>query len=272
MTDDRVGWFYTLAGGFRLALIGGGLVLCTVLVLIAGLVPARVRGARLGGWIVTGMARLAASVFAVRVVCDQPERLRQHRGFVFPNHLSYADIVVLLHLFPLRFLSNHVVERTPLVGWVAKAIGTVFVDRGDRDSRAEARRELAGALEAQDHPPLVLFPEGRIGEGETLHPLRRGAFEVAASGEVPYLLCAIEYSDLETVRWRRGEPFRTALWRLARHRGTIEARLAFLGAVHPTPQDDADALVAQAEHLLGAAICGDEVDAPDAATAEAADR
>lgn len=266
MRNEFTGLLYVLLGGLRLLLVGTGLVVCTLLVLLAGSVPAQARGARLGGWIVTGMARIAAGVFAVRVVCEQPERLRLHRGFVFPNHLSYADIIVLLYLFPLRFLSNHVVERTPLVGWVAKAIGTVFVDRGDRDSRAEARRELAAALEAQDHPSLVLFPEGRIGEGEVLHPLRRGAFEVAASGAVPYLLTAIHYSDLETIQWRRGEPFRTALWRLARHRGVIEAQLSFVGAVHPTPNDDADALVAQAEDLLGAAI------SDDAARAEAADR
>lgn len=267
MTDQQPGLLHTLRGGVRIAVVGIVVVLGTLLVLLAGVIPARVRGARLGGWVVTGMARLAAAVFAVRIACDQPERLRLHRGFVFPNHLSYADVIVLLHLFPLRFLSNHVVERTPLVGWVAKAIGTVFVDRGDQESRADARRELAEALRERDHPPLVLFPEGRIGEGEVLHPLRRGAFEVAAAGAVPYLLCAIHYSDLETIRWRRGEPFRTALWRLARHRGTLEARLVFLGAVHPTAEDDPDALVAHAEEVLGAAIHCD-----DPATAGAADR
>lgn len=254
MTDERKGFLSTLLGSIRLAIVSVIVTVGTIAVLLAGLVPVRVRGARLGGWVVTGMARLAATVFGVRVACEQPERLRLHRGFVFPNHLSYADIIVLLHLFPLRFLSNHVVERTPFVGWVAKAIGTVFVDRGDRDSRAEARRELAEALRERDHPPLVLFPEGRIGEGEYLHPLRRGAFEVAAAGSVPYLLCAIRYSDVETVRWRRGESFATALWRLARHRGPMEARLVFLGAVHPTPDDNADRLVAHAEDLLGEAI------------------
>ncbi len=243
-----------MLGSLRITVVAVVVAVGTLAVLLAGLVPMRVRGARLGGWVVTAMARLAAVAFGVRVACEQPERLRLHRGFVFPNHLSYADIIVLLHLFPLRFLSNHVVERTPFVGWVAKAIGTVFVDRGDRDARAEARRELAEALRERDHPPLVLFPEGRIGEGGYLHPLRRGAFEVAAEGSVPYLLCAIHYSEVETIRWARGEPFMTALWRLARHRGPMEARLVFLGAVHPTPDDEADALVAHAENLLGAEI------------------
>ncbi|MEP0547974.1 MAG: lysophospholipid acyltransferase family protein [Rhodothermales bacterium] len=244
----------SLVGAARFAAAGFVVVVGTVVVLATGWAPLRVRGARLAGWVVTGMARTATTLFGVRIVCDQPERLRLHRGFVFPNHVSFVDILVLLHLFPLRFLSNHVVERTLFVGWVAKAIGTVFVDRRDSEARAEARRELADALAEQDHPPLVLFPEGRIGEGEVLHPLRRGAFEVAAEGAIPYLLCAIRYSDLDAVHWRRREPFFAALWRLARHRGPLTARLVFLGSVHPTPADDPDALVRHAESLLGAAI------------------
>lgn len=246
-------------GLVRLVVVVALILLGTPLVLVARVLPWRVRGARLAGWVATGMARAAAAVFGVRIRCAQPERLRLHRGFVFPNHLSYADIVVLLALFPLRFLSNHVVERTPFVGAVAQAIGTVFVDRGDRTSRAEARSQLADALAERDHPPLVLFPEGRIGEGRVLHPLRRGAFEVAAAGSVPYLLCAIRYSATDTIRWRRGEPFAAALWRLARHRGPLVADLEFLGAVHPSPADDADALVRQAGELLGAAIDPDDV-------------
>lgn len=243
-----------IVGTIRLVLAALVLAVGTVGVLFVGLVPGRVRGARLGGWIATGMARAVAFVFRVRIECDAVERLRLHHGFVFPNHLSYADIVVLLTLFPLRFMSNHVVERVPFVGWVAKSIGTVFVDRGDRASRAQSRRELAEALQKRTHPPLVLFPEGRIGGGDVLHPLRRGAFEVAAAGSVPYLLCAIHYGDVETIRWRRGESFTTSLWRLARHRGVLQARLVFLGTVHPTPDDDASVLVAQAEELLGAEI------------------
>lgn len=241
-------------GVVRLAAVALVLLVGTPAVLAARLLPIRVRGARLAGWVATGMARAAALVFGVRIRCAQPERLRLHRGFIFPNHVSYADIIVLLALFPLRFLSNHVVERTPLVGGVAKAIGTVFVDRGDRASRADARRELGDALAARDHPPLVLFPEGRIGEGHVLHPLRRGAFEVAAAGSVPYLLCAIQYGALDTIRWRRGEPFAAAVWRLARHRGPLAAELVFLGTVHPSPSDDPERLVRQAEELLGAAI------------------
>lgn len=263
---DRLG---TLLGCLRVAVVIAVVVLGTFVVLVVGAIPARVRGARLGGWVVTGMARFIAAVFAVRVVCDEAERLRMHRGFVLPNHLSYADVIVLLSVFPVRFLSNHVVERMPFVGWVARSIGTVFVNRGDRASRAAARRELAQALAERNHSPLVLFPEGRIGEGDMLHPLRRGAFEVAAEGSVPYLLSAIHYDDpatspdraLETISWRRGESFQTALWRLARHRGVLEARLDLLETVHPVPGDDADALVAHAEAVLGTAISASRAEA-----------
>lgn len=243
-----------ILGGVRLSVSVLVVAVGTVVVLLVGWVPGRVRGARLGGWLVTGMAQLLWVIFGIHVRCDDAERLRTHHGFLFPNHRSYADIVVLLHVFPVRFLSQHAVEQIPFIGWLAKAMGTVFVDREDKASRAEARSELAEALEARSHPPLVLFPEGGINREPGLAPLRRGAFEVAAGSRIPYLLCAIRYSDEEAVRWERDESIVTAVWRLAQHRSTITADLAVLETVQPTPSNEADALVRHAESVLGEAL------------------
>ncbi|MEM1041461.1 MAG: lysophospholipid acyltransferase family protein [Bacteroidota bacterium] len=248
----RLGPIAVALGAVRLVSVLLVVALGTVFVLLVGWV--RVRGVRLGGWIVMGMAHVTWAIFGVRIRCDEVGRLRSHRGFLFPNHRSYADIAVLLHLFPVRFLSQHKVERMPFIGWLAKAVGTVFVNRESKASRAEARRELAETMAARSHPPLVLFPEGGINRAPGLQPLRRGAFEVAAEGSVPYLLAAIRYSDEAAVRWHEGEPLMQAVWRLARHRGTITADVAILETVHPTSTDEADALVAHAKSVLERAL------------------
>ncbi len=240
-------------GVLRLLLTVAVVVVGGAVVLALALVPVRVRGARLSAWAATGMARHGAALFGLRIRCPWAERLRAHRGFVFPNHLSFADPVVLLALSPVRFLSNHVVRWVPFVGWVAGAIGTVFVNRGRRASRAEARRELAALLAARPSPPLALFPEGKIGAGGRLEPLRLGAFELAVEGAVPYLLCALRYERPEVVRWRKGEPFLRALWRLASTPRRHAVEVAFVGAVHPEPGDDPQALLHEAEGRLNAA-------------------
>ncbi len=254
MARRSSGFAGVLLGSTRLTSVLLMVVVGTVVVFLVGWVPGRVRGVRLGGWIVMGMAHITWAIFGVRVRCDEVERLRSHHGFLFPNHRSYADIAVLLYLFPVRFLSQHKVEQMPFIGWLAKAMGTVFVDRESKASRAEARREMAEALAARSHPPLVLFPEGGINREPGLAPLRRGAFEVAAANRIPYLLCAIRYSDEAAVRWYEGEPILRAVWRLAQHRGTLTADVVILETVHPNPPEDVAALVAHAESVLEKAL------------------
>src|SRR5688572_27102573 len=93
-------------------------------VLLGGLAPLRVRGVRLAGWVVLGISTLVCRIFQVRVVCNSPAALRGHIGFVFPNHLSLLDPLVLLSLWPMRFVAAMEVLDYPVIGWLTKSIGT----------------------------------------------------------------------------------------------------------------------------------------------------
>ncbi|MEZ4664481.1 MAG: 1-acyl-sn-glycerol-3-phosphate acyltransferase [Caldilineaceae bacterium] len=108
----------------------------------------------------------------MRIFCDDVAQMRRLHGLIFCNHLSYLDIMVLLSVAPVRFLSARGVQRIPFVGWIATAIDTVFVNRGDQASRAAVRTTLADQLRAQAYPPLVLFP-GQVGPGDQVLPFRR---------------------------------------------------------------------------------------------------
>src|SRR5690606_16401682 len=113
---------------------------------------------------------------------------RPLNGFVFPNHSTYLDILMMTHLIPMRFVAKQEVKRYPFVGPLAKAIGCVFVKRESKASRAQARVTLG---KAERFPPIVLFPEGKTGSGETLQTFRQGAFEIAVAHEIPFLPCVI---------------------------------------------------------------------------------
>ena len=139
------------------------------------------------------MARTALFVVGVRVIVNNRKALVHHEGLVFPNHVSYLDVIVLAGLMPVRFLANHKVRGMPFIGWLARSIETVFVDRDNRKERARARHETAMMLQRQLFPPLALFPEGRIGPGDKLLPLRFGAFKIAGEGSIPFIPLAIQY-------------------------------------------------------------------------------
>lgn len=209
-------------------------------ILIGGLAPLRVRGVRLAGWVVLVLSHLVCRIFQVRVVCNAPEALRKHIGFVFPNHLSLLDPLVLLSLWPMRFVAATEVKNYPVVGWITKSIGTVFVARQDRNARKQARGEIVAAIEQEPQPPIVLFPEGRLGPGHRLYPFRYGAFAVAVSKGIPYIPCGLRYHPLDVAIWHggQGEKLWNALWRLARNPGPVLAEVIPLPPVFPQPTDD----------------------------------
>jgi 1-acyl-sn-glycerol-3-phosphate acyltransferase len=196
-----------------------------------------------------GLAHLLCWLLRVRVTCETPERLREPIGFVFPNHLSLLDPLVLMTLTPLRFVSAVEVLSYPILGWMAKVVGTVFVTRQDRDARKQARNEIALALQTEPQPPIVLFPEGRLGPGASLYPFRFGAFAIAAEDEIAYVPCGLRYRPLDVVIWHgaAGETLMSALWRLALHRGSIRVDVLPLPVVQPRRTDSPEAMAQQAQ-------------------------
>jgi len=246
----------TLLATMRLIMAGLAMLAGTVAILACSLIRVRVRGVLPANWVVAGLARVLCRIFRVRVVCLSPERLRGAVSLVFPNHLSLLDPLVLLSVAPMRFVSAVEVLNYPLIGWMAKVIGTVFVRRSNPDARKAARTEIAAALHDEPKPPVVLFPEGRLGLGHALYPLRYGAFAVAALDHAPYVLCGLRYRPLEVVIWRggQGESLWHALWRLVRYAGPVHAEVLPLPAQTPPPDADTAQMATQAQTALASVL------------------
>lgn len=240
-----------IRGSWRVAAMGIVIGVGTAVILATAWIPVRIQGVRLCAWPITAMARLFTRVFGIEVEVREPEKFRAHHGFVFPNHASFVDIILLVHVLPMRFVSGHAIRSWPFIGWIARAIDTVFVDRGDKSSREATRQAL---IAASHYPPVALFPEGGIlGMEKPLHPFRYGAFEIAAQGSVPFLPCALLYEPLPLVYWG-DEPFWTAVWRLAKYSGPVQARLVALHTVHPRPDESAKQLALEAHGAMMAVL------------------
>jgi 1-acyl-sn-glycerol-3-phosphate acyltransferase len=187
-----------------------------------------------------GLTRVCCLIFNVRVHCADPDKLRTHRGFVFPNHSSFLDSISLLSITPLRFLAAAELRSYPAIGWFASNLGTVFVARENKSSRKQSRQEIVEAIQQEPYPALVLFPEGKLGSGTDMHPFRFGAFEIAAKNGIAYLPCAIRYTRPDIAVWHggQGEVLMAAAWRLACFAGPIGVEVTPLTLV--TPGDEAD--------------------------------
>ncbi len=88
---------------------------------------------------------------------------------VAAKHQSFFDIIILLSVLPqARFVMKKELERAPILGWYARRIGCVSVDRG---KKGQAIREMVAAATAGDGPAgqLVIYPQGtRVAPGAHL--------------------------------------------------------------------------------------------------------
>ena len=110
-----------------------------------------------------------------------------------PNHRSYIDIAC----FPLHklvvFVAKIEVNRWPLIGYAARVVQTVFVDRKDPESRKKTREAMKSRLERGYS--VVVFPEGTTAQAPEIKEFRPGMFFVAAEGDIPVVPVAIEYAE-----------------------------------------------------------------------------
>lgn len=113
-------------------------------------------------------------------------------GLLVCNHLSYLDILVLSSIRPCVFVAKRDVAAWPLFGWLARAAGTIFVDRRRRVATGVVVDLMRGVM-ANDSL-VVLFPEGTSSDGSTVLPFKSALLEPALQLNCPVSVGAIDYS------------------------------------------------------------------------------
>ena len=91
------------------------------------------------------------------------------------NHQSMIDIPTLFRAVPvpLRFMLKQELARVPLVGWYARTMGMVFIERGV--TRSAPRRLREAVARVRGGATLVAFPEGTRSRDGSVGPFKGGA-------------------------------------------------------------------------------------------------
>ena len=147
------------------------------------------------------------------------------------NHLGYLDVIVLASQMDAAFVAKQDVADWPVIGWLCRIVGTLFLDRTRPRDLVRVFREIE---DTQRHGvSVVIFPEGTSSAGESVLPFRAGLFEAAARCGTPAATAALAYATPpgatppETaVCWWGGMTFVPHFLRLLTL-PAIEARLSF---------------------------------------------
>jgi 1-acyl-sn-glycerol-3-phosphate acyltransferase len=111
-------------------------------------------------WITQGVCRAAFTILRMGYAVEGQQM--NAAGCVVANHASWLDIFALNARKRVYFVSKSEVAGWPAIGWLARATGTVFINRAAREARAQTEifreRLLAGHR-------LLFFPEGTSTDG-----------------------------------------------------------------------------------------------------------
>lgn len=112
------------------------------------------------------------------------------------NHLSWLDIPVMHAARYCRFISKSDVKAWPIVGALATAAGTLYIERSSRRDALRVVHRMHEALQAGE--VLAVFPEGTTGDGRTLLPFHANLLQAALSADVPVQPVGLRFVDRRT--------------------------------------------------------------------------
>ncbi|GAA6120476.1 lysophospholipid acyltransferase family protein [Acidovorax sp. FG27] len=167
--------------------IGSGL--CTVLLRFPRFTVAE-RNARVQAW-AAGLLRHAGVALQVRGTPPVHGPL-----LLVANHISWLDIPVLHAARHCRFVSKSDVQHWPVVGRLATAAGTLYIERASRRDALRVVHTMREALEAGDL--LAVFPEGTTSNGIVLLPFHANLLQAAISADAPVLPVGLRFVDART--------------------------------------------------------------------------
>ena len=111
---------------------------------------------------------------------------------VVSNHISWLDILVLLAVQPVNFISRIENAKWPVLGYLIRGSGTIFVARESKRDTARVVGQIADYLET--HKGMVaFFPEGRTSAGTGVAHFHGNMLQAAIDSAVPVQALALDY-------------------------------------------------------------------------------
>ena len=121
---------------------------------------------------------------------------------VISNHISIFEIATFPVALGGSFIAKKEMEHWPLVGWVSRKFGVVFIDR--RPSHAlDALAQVRDTLNSVSYP-VFLFPEGTTTNGAYVKPFKSTLFNFVENSDVTVQPLVMNY------RFRDGAPISDA--------------------------------------------------------------
>lgn len=100
-------------------------------------------------------------------------KIHEYARTIVCNHLSLVETIIILDQFPVSYLAAAYLSTNKFVVATAKVFDVLFVDRARRQNISQQLVDIANDPSLL---PVVVFPEGKVTNGDALVGFRSGAY------------------------------------------------------------------------------------------------
>lgn len=166
-----LGWIRAILRG---SLMISVLLLGLALLLLVRLIERPIWGLKrpITPYITQLVCRISLFIMGLRLII-YGDRMQQN-GAIVANHASWIDIFTINAAKRIYFVAKSEVAGWPLIGWLSRATGTVFIARRTQD--AKIHRDVFEKRLQAGHQ-LMFFPEGTSTDGLQVLSFKPTLFE-----------------------------------------------------------------------------------------------
>ena len=136
--------------------------------------------------------RQLLAILNIRILIEGQQPVQSKGGcLIVANHVSWLDIIVLNAIHPSRFIAKSEVNDWPVIGWLCRRCGTVFIERASRRNTSTVNRRISLLL--GQNVSIGLFPEGTTTDGKQVGPFYSALIQPAIDAGIRLLPMALRY-------------------------------------------------------------------------------
>ena len=174
---------------------------------------------------------LIQTVHRVKVV-DGERIPKEGAAVLVCNHVSYVDAVVIMAASPrpIRFVMDHRIFKTPLLGWLFRTAKAIPIAPAKEDPflMEKAFVDIAQAL--HEGELVCIFPEGKLTRTGQISEFKGGVSKIVERSRVPVIPLALRGLWGHLLSRRNGHLFERAF------KGGLRSRLALAVGLPVAPE------------------------------------
>jgi 1-acyl-sn-glycerol-3-phosphate acyltransferase len=175
-----------------------------------------------------------------------------HPALIASNHVSWLDIIVLGQFVPGCFAAKDDIAGWPVIGYLSRQAGTVFIRRGDKKQILQTTEMMAWQLRQNGN--MLVFPEGTTTDGSEVLDFHASLFQPALLTRAAIQPAAIRYLNTakEAAPFIGDDEFVAHLFKMLTLEA-IEVRLDFLPVIE-SEEKTRNGISREARNLIVSAL------------------